>query len=173
MAENKTTNPIKQKYNMRHSMVNYYLFFMFTVFELILTNQYANARTDKFVTYIIVTSILIVSTIVISLSYYLDKNAPPQQKVVEHKPVLSLSVTDIAFIAFFISAVITTLVSDYKLDSLTGGAGRDNGLILLFLYLAMYFIISRFYYFKNYVLCFCYTFECFVTGYFIELFMTP
>ena len=163
MAENKTTNPIKQKYNMRHSMVNYYLFFMFTVFELILTNQYANARTDKFVTYIIVTSILIVSTIVISLSYYLDKNAPPQQKVVEHKPVLSLSVTDIAFIAFFISAVITTLVSDYKLDSLTGGAGRDNGLILLFLYLAMYFIISRFYYFKNYVLCAFMVFGAFIS----------
>lgn len=163
MADKKQNVQKKSSYNMRHSMVSYYLLVMFTFFEVFLTNQYASARTDKFILYIVLTSVLIVSTIVISLSYYLDKNAPIDQRVVEPKKFFDISSTDIAFLAFFFSACITTLVSDYMLDSLTGGAGRDNGLILLFLYTAMYFIVSRYYYFKNYVLLSFLVFGCLIS----------
>ena len=149
---------------MRHSMVNYYLLLMLTFFEAFLTNQYASARTDKFILYIVLTSILIVSTIGISLSYYMDKKAPPEHRVVEQKRFLDFSSTDIAFIIFFLCACVTTLLSDYKLDSLTGSAGRDNGLILLFLYTAMYFIVSRYYYFKNYVLSAFMVFGILISG---------
>ncbi len=142
----------KSTYNMRHSMVNYYLLAMFTFFEAFLTSQYAKARTDKFILYIVLTAILIVSIVVISLSYHLDKNAPKEQRVIEHKNFFEMSVTDISMLVFFFGACITTVLSDYKLDSLLGSAGRDNGLVLLFLYTAMYFIVSRYYYYKSYVL---------------------
>ncbi len=158
------TNSPKSTYNMRNSVVNYYLLIMFTFFELFLTNQYARARTDKFILYIVLTCLLIVGVIAISTAYALDKNAPPENRVVEHKSVFALSVTDIAFLAFFFCAVITTLVSDYKLDSLLGSAGRDNGLVLLFLYTAMYFIVSRFYYFKGYILAGFVVFGCIISG---------
>ncbi|MBQ8538853.1 MAG: O-antigen ligase family protein [Ruminococcus sp.] len=164
MANKKQTIQKTNVYNMRHAMVNYYLLLMLTFFEVFLTNQYASARTDKFILYIVLTSILIVSTIVISLSYSMDKNAPPEKRVVEQKRFFDVSSTDIAFLAFFFCACITTLLSDYKLDSLTGGAGRDNGLILLFLYTAMYFIVSRYYYFKNYVLCAFMVFGILISG---------
>ncbi len=149
MAE--TTKVAKSTYNMRHSIVNYYLLVMFTFFELFLTEQYARARTDKFILYVVLTTILIISIAVISLSYKLDKEAPLEQRVVENVPFFKLSVTDIAMIVFFIGAVICTVFSDYKLDSLTGNAGRNNGLIIVALYTAMYFILSRYYYFKNYI----------------------
>ncbi len=164
MQNQTTTNSPKSTYNMRNSLVNYYLLIMFTFFELFLTNQYARARTDKFILYIVLTCLLIVGVIAVSTAYALDKNAPPENRVIEHKSVFALSVTDIAFLAFFICAVITTLVSDYKLDSLLGSAGRDNGLVLLFLYTAMYFIISRFYYFKSYILAGFIVFGCIVSG---------
>lgn len=164
MTDNKVTIEQKSTYNMRNSIVNYYLLIMFTFFELFLTNQYAKARTDKFILYIVLTCLLIVSVVAISLAYSLDKKAEPENRVVEHKPILTLSVTDIAFLAFLLCAVITTLVSDYKLDSLTGSAGRDNGLILLFLYTAMYFVVSRFYYFKDYVLAAFLVFGCIISG---------
>ena len=164
MADKKQNVQKKSSYNMRHSMVNYYLLVMFTFFEVFLTNQYASARNDKFYLYISLTGALIISIVVISLSYYLDKNAPPQNRVVEHKKFFDVSSTDIAFLCFFVFACITTIVSDYKLDSLTGGAGRDNGLILLFLYTAMYFILSRYYYFKNYVLLAFLVFGCLISG---------
>ncbi|MBR2714822.1 MAG: O-antigen ligase family protein [Ruminococcus sp.] len=154
----------KSNYNMRNSIVSYYLLLMFTVFELFLSNQYVHARTDKFILFIVLTSLLIVSVGIISLSYVLDKNAPIEHRVVEHKPIFSFSVTDYAFFLFFLFAVITTLVSEYKLDSLTGGAGRDNGLVLLALYTAMYFIVSRFYYYKEYVLAFFLVAGCIISG---------
>lgn len=164
MAEKTMKIESKSTYNMRHSMVNYYLLLMFTFFEMFLTNQYAKARVDKLILYIVLTSILIVSILVISLTYRLDKKAPVEQRVVEYKPIFSLSVTDVAMLVFFLGAVISTLISDYKLDSLTGNAGRNNGLILLFLYTAMYFIISRFYYFKEYVLAAFLVFGSIISG---------
>ena len=151
MASNNQTK-IKSNYNMRNAMVNYYLLVMFTFFEMFLTNQYARARTDKFILFIVLSSILILSTIAISLTYHFDKNIPDCQKVIEHKPIFSLSSTDVAFLCFFIFASCSTLLSDYKLNSLLGNAGRDNGLVLIFLYISVYFIVSRFYYFKSYVL---------------------
>lgn len=153
MSTIEKTLQTKYAYNMRNAVVSYYLLVMFTFFELFLTSQYARARTDKFILFIVLTTVLIVAVAAISLAYYLDKNAPPETRVKEQKSVLSLSVTDVAFLSFFLCAVVTTLLSDYKLESLMGSAGRDNGLLLLFLYIAMYFIVSRFYYFKNYVLC--------------------
>ena len=134
MASNNQTK-IKSNYNMRNAMVNYYLLVMFTFFEMFLTNQYARARTDKFILFIVLSSILILSTIAISLTYHFDKNIPDCQKVIEHKPIFSLSSTDVAFLCFFIFASCSTLLSDYKLNSLLGNAGRDNGLILIFLYI--------------------------------------
>lgn len=159
---NDNTKDIK-RYSMCNSLANYYLLLMFTFFELFLTNQYSQARTDKFLLFIILTGALIISVSVILVSEYLDKKSPNVNLSVE-QPLFKLSVTDVAFLSFFICAVITTLISDYKLDSLTGSAGRDNGLILIFLYTAMYFIVSRFYYFKNYVLVAFLVFGCIVSG---------
>lgn len=144
----------KSSYNMRNAIVNYFLLVMFTFFEMFLTAQYAKARTDKFILFIILSSALIVSVLAISLTYRFDKGIEPENRVVEQKPIFSLSVTDIGFISFFLCASVTTVLSDYKLESLIGGKNsRDNGLVLIFLYLMVYFIVSRFYYFKNYVLC--------------------
>lgn len=152
MNENKQNKKLNT-YNMRSALVNYYLLVMFTFFELFLTNQYARARTDKFLLFIILSGVLIVSTVVISLVYNFDKGIKAQGGIHTERPIFALSATDVGFFAFFIFAAITTLISPYKLDSLLGSAGRDNGLLLIFLYLCVYFIISRFYYFKNYVLC--------------------
>ena len=146
MAKN-TRTVKKAKYYMRNAIVNYYLLVMFTFFEMFLTNQYYNARGDKFVLYIVLTSVLTVATLIISMVYWLDKGT----HIIENKKIFSFSVTDIAFISFFVCSVITTVISDYKLDSLLGSAGRDNGMILIMLYLLMYFVISRFFIYKSYV----------------------
>ncbi len=151
MTEKTTKAQKKPLYTMRNSITNYYLLLMFTFFELFLTNQYAKARVDKYVLYIVLTLALVVSVLVISLSYKMDKNAPIDQRVVENRPFLALSVTDVAMLIFFSGAVLSTLFSEYALDSLTGNAGRNNGLILILLYTAMYFVISRYYYYKSYV----------------------
>lgn len=152
MSESITKTEIKHSYNMRNSIVSYYLLAMFTFFELFLSNQYAKARTDKFILFICLTSALTIAVLAISLTYYLDKEAPIESRVVEAVPIFRLSATDYSFLAFFLFAVLSTLFSEHKLDSLLGSAGRDNGLLLIALYLFMYLIVSRFYIFKEYVL---------------------
>lgn len=142
--------PKKQIYSMNNSLVSYYLLIMFTFFELFLTNGYYHARVDKYWFFIVSTGLLTAGVLTVSISNHFDKQAD-----IAAKPAVSvfkMSVTDYAFIVFFVCACITTLFSEYKYDSLTGDIGRNNGLILLAFYLAAYLIISRFYYYKEYVL---------------------
>lgn len=150
-------------YNTRNFIVNIYLLVMFTFFEMFLTAQYAKARTNKFLLFIILTSALTVAVTVISYLYSSDKD--PQTKLTSEKPFFKMSVTDIGFIAFFVCAGITTIVSDYKYESLIGGPNsRDNGLLLIFLYLLVYFIVSRYYYYKSYILVAFLVFGSIISG---------
>lgn len=152
---------IKAGYNVRNTLINLYLLIMFTFFPLFLTNQYAHARNDKFVLYIILSSLLIASVLVVSHSYSQEIKSgrlEPNEAVDAKK----ISVTDIGFLCFFLFAVISTVFSKYPLDALTGNAGRNNGLLLLLFYLCVYFILTRFWYFKEYLLVGYLVFSSFV-----------
>ena len=140
----------QSSYNVRNSLVNYYLLIMFTFFPIFLSNHYAHARTDKFFLYLILSGILIISTLCVSLAYINDKNS--SSNTAGASSSFKLSAPDICFLLFFVFAAISTLTSSHKLDSLSGNAGRNNGLILLLVYLLIYFILSRFYYYKEYVI---------------------
>ncbi|WP_215700038.1 O-antigen ligase family protein [Clostridium sp. MCC353] len=59
------------------------------------------------------------------------------------------SLPDIAMIVFWLGAVITTLISDYKYESFWGNEGRYNGLFLITIYFAAYFCITRYLKFKD------------------------
>ncbi len=157
-------NPeIKSYYNMRNFIVSCYLLLMFTVFEMILRQQYADVRSVKYVAFLILTALLFVSVLVISIVYYSEKNSPDSKLVAEQTSFFKLSYTDLAFICFFIFAIFTTLMSDNIKHSLLGvgtymlngepvSVGRNNGLVLIAMYIIMYFIVSRYYYYKEYVL---------------------
>ena len=164
MAKTQTNQKPKTTYNMRNSLVNYYLLLMFSVFEMYLTYQYANARKDKFHAFIVLTTALLISVVVVSLEYFLESKAHKNNKISEEKSVFSLSVTDYAFCIFIIFSCITTLISDYRYDSFMGSAGRDNGTFIHLLYFLMYFVVSRFYIYKDYVLCAFMAFGCIISG---------
>lgn len=145
-------NPVKETYNFRNAIVTYYLIAMFSLFPLFLTKQYAQVISDKFFLFIILSGILVLGVVIYSL-FYLGENES-NKNVYTPAHVLKLSITDIAFLAFFICAAISTIFSKYKLESLTGNEGRKNGLILLFVYLLVYIAITRFYITKDYVFAF-------------------
>jgi len=139
----------KQIYSMNNFLVSCYLLIMFAFFELFLTNGYYSVRTDKYWFFIVLTCALAVGVTVVSIAnnFGNSKDTPKLQT-----PFFKMSVTDYAFVAFLVFAYITTLFSDYVSDSITGNAGRNNGLILLSMYLIAYIIVSRFFYYKEYVL---------------------
>ena len=64
----------------------------------------------------------------------------------------TLCAADIWVIMFWIMLVISTLQSDYFYESFWGNEGRYSGLFLLTLYVATYFMISRFWKVKVWIL---------------------
>ncbi len=139
-----TTN----KYTVANSLTNYYLAIMFSFFPLFLSEAYAHARMDKYWFYLIATTVLVVSVgLCMLLSRSEAKRSGEQSKL-----ILPLSVTDIFMLCYLGMAVFSTLLSDYKEDSFLGTGGRNNGLLLLMMYLLMYFVITRNYVQKDYVL---------------------
>jgi hypothetical protein len=157
-SQNTTQAPVQiplPKYGVKHSLVNIYLTLMFSFFPLFLTEQYAHARLDKYYFYLIATAIFIIST---GLCMYFSYT---QEIRADHKAALltPLSVTDICMLCFLGFAVISTLMTEHPGEALLGPElftnanthSRNNGLLLLFMYMMMYFIITRNYVKKDYV----------------------
>lgn len=113
---------------------------MVSVFPLYLSDGYFYARHDKLNAFYILSSALIV---LCTVSYILFDKRTPAEKLESRLSLRKLSVTDLAVLAFLLSAIISTILSDYRISSLYGDDGRNNGLILILLYTAVYFIVSR------------------------------
>ena len=143
------------KYAVKNSLVNYYLALMFSFFPLFLTEQYAHARLDKYYFYVIATVIFVISTGLCMFFSYKDEVRAGNKAAL----LTPLSVTDICMLCFLGFAVISTLMTEHPDEALLGPNpftsaavhSRNNGLLLLFLYTLMYFIITRNYVKKDYV----------------------
>lgn len=138
----------KPSYNVRNTLTNIYLTIMFTFFPLFLTEFYAHARTDKYWLFTGLTVTLFIVTAIVTMVY----RSEYEKQGIKDQFFFPLTPTDICMLCFFGFAAISTAVSAYPVDSLTGDAGRNNGLFLLLLYLIAYFIVSRFLVFKEYVI---------------------
>lgn len=114
---------------------------MVSFFPLYVSDRYYYIRHDKLYAFYVLASLLLIFMGGVILTHY---NQRDKENKIENKKN-KFSFTDYGMIGFLISAIISTLVSDYKFDSLTGALGRNNGLILIFAYFVVYFIISRTY----------------------------
>lgn len=137
----------KPTYTVSNTLINLYLTIMFSFFPLFLSDQYTHARMDKYWFYLIATGAMLLS---VGCCMFITQNevktSGKQQSL-----FLPFSITDIFMLVFLGLATISTLLSEYPTDSLTGAAGRNNGLILLMVYTLMYFFITRNYVQKDYV----------------------
>lgn len=152
MANKQQHNTPYRQSTMPGFLINIYLMLMFSFFPLFLTSQFAHARTNKYHLYLILSGVMIVAVVGVSIMDYLEEKRYQKASL----RFLPMSYADVSFICFFGFATISTLVSDYKLQSLLGeypnGLGRNNGLILLLVYLLVYLVITRRYSFKDYVI---------------------
>lgn len=151
--QNDKNRKLYEKYTVRHALVNYYLLLMFTIFPLFATNAYFNIRHDKYYFFIILSALIFFSEValIISVRSEQKKNAPPDMSVTDKVWYKTFSFTDWAMIALLVTSFISTLLSEFPLDSLLGTAGRNNGLLLTAIYVGIYFLITRYFYFMEYV----------------------
>lgn len=149
----------RSRYNVRNSLVNYYLLLMFTFFPIFLSNQYAHARNDKYFVFLVLSSVLVLSVGFVSALYLSE-----DRRAGIRRECSAFTVPDAAMVLFFLFAVVSTVLSEHPLAALTGSAGRENGLIIIFFYAAVYFIVTRFFRFKTYVIAAYLTVSSFVAA---------
>lgn len=154
----------KRPYRMYNSLVSYYLFAMFGFFSFFLTNHYANARRDKYYLFLVLTGFLFISVVVAYIMHRSEDIASKSPDEIGFKAVLrSLTAADIGLISFYLCAVVSTLCSPYFTQVFNADHGRNNGLILLTAYLLVYFIITRMYVYKEYIILIYFISSCIVS----------
>lgn len=146
--------PEKEKINLsvRETLVNYYLVLMFTVFPLFFTNEYFNIRHDKYGLFLGLSAVLIVSVAGIVIYEKSVENSLPQNEIkAQSGKSRGFTISDYAMIALLIFSAVSTVFSSHIQDALLGTAGRNNGLVLLAVYVGVYFVITRFLNCRDYV----------------------
>ena len=154
-TKNTTETPrLVEKYSTRHAVLNYYLVLMFTVFPLFASNAYFNIRHDKYYFFLAFSGVVIIAeALLIYFAYYGDKKEnSPEMTVSNGDLPTKLSFTDWAMLVLLAVCVISTIFSKQSTDALFGSLnGRNNGLVLIAFYVGIYFVITRCYYFMEYV----------------------
>lgn len=141
-------------------VISFFLLIVVTVFPLIYDNSYFNILETKYKCYYLsIIGMLVILLVLSVIMWIIDvmefkgihakalfaKLAPRNWSTTFH-------VADVAVLVFWLAALISTLQSDYLFESFWGNEGRFSGLFLLTLYVSAYFVVSRFWKVKGWLL---------------------
>lgn len=161
----KSLKPLSQRYTLTNSIVNYFLVVAFAIFPLYvnitirgvfpfisLADGFRGIRHQKYYFFVIMAAAALIAEIMLLITKTSEqkKEADPKKQNL----LKTITFTDWAVIAFVLSCSISTVFSPYIDMAVTGSTlvgGRDNGLILMLFYAAVYFLITRCYRYKEYV----------------------
>lgn len=124
----------KQKKNTlspRQRVVGAYLTLMFGVFPLFCTDGFFNLRHDRYYFFLVLSGVL--------LAFWGITWLCGDRK----NTIGKLRVTDWAMLGFLSVCIISTVFSIAPVAALLGTAGRNNGLVLMAVYVGVYFVVSR------------------------------
>ena len=131
----------RSELSMHEKFANLFLISMFTLFPVFMTNMLFNIRKDR-LHYFIASTLVYLFFILATYICGIDKEMWP-------KKLFRLSVTDWGMLGFLLICVISTLLSKYGMEAVTGSKGRDSGLILMAVYVLCYFLVSRYLKYKE------------------------
>ena len=161
----KTVRQPVERYSLKNTLANTYLFVMFTLFPLFINLTvgssfpyisfaygYTAIRHQKYFLFMAMTAAVLISEIMLLLTKTSEERRVTNPGL--RHLTKTLSFTDWAALAFALSCAISTVFSPYLETALTGESslgGRNNGLLLMLAYTALYFMLSRCYRYKEYV----------------------
>lgn len=140
--------------------ISVFLLILVTVFPLIYHNSYFDILETKYQCYYLtIIGMLVVSLVLAIVMMLVDakefKGSHTKALLDRLKPASwksTFCVTDAAVVVFWLMSLISTLQSEYLFESFWGNEGRYTGLFLTTLYVASYFLISRCWKLKGWVL---------------------
>ncbi len=141
-------------------VISFFTILLILVFPLIYNNSYIDILVFKYQFYwgcVVAMLGLCLILSIIMLVIDASKNGGKRVKMFFSRLLpknwrKTFCAADILVIIFWIILVISTLQSDYFYESFWGNEGRYSGLFLLTLYIASYFMISRFWRAKAWIL---------------------
>lgn len=140
--------------------ISFFLLILVTVFPLIYDNSYINILPTKYKCYYIsvigmLVLLLVLSLIMLIIDFMEFKGEHTRALFAKLAPrnwKTTFRVADAAVLVFWLMAAISTLQSEYLFEAFWGNEGRFSGLFLLTLYVCAYFIVSRFWHVKGWLL---------------------
>lgn len=150
MAQNKKKIDVREQNNKYLSnVVSIFIYLILCIFPLFFTKYYFNILESKYVFYWISVVTLLVILFVMVLYLKWDDTVVYLKNFKVKAWLKSFILPDWMMLAFFLTAVISTLMSDYKYEAFWGNNGRYSGLFLISLYCICYFIVTRLARFKS------------------------
>lgn len=165
----KKIKDVSERYTLTNTFVNLFLLVIFAVFPLFVNltfdtgfpfihfdRGYFAIRHQKFYFLMVASAAAVIAEVLLVLtrSTQEQKDKNPKTKSL----LADLSFTDYAALAFALACAVSTVLSDYIDMAFFGevtiaGAshGRNNGLLLMLMYVAVYFMITRCWKYKEYV----------------------
>lgn len=144
MAQNKKKIDVREQNNRYISnVVSVFIYLILCVFPLFFTNYYFNILESKYIFYWVSVVTLLVILFGMMLCLKWDDTVVYFKNFKLKTWLKSFILPDWMMLAFFLTAVISTLLSDYKYEAFWGNNGRYSGLFLISLYCICYFTVTR------------------------------
>ncbi len=123
-----------------HAFISLFLF----VLPLVITNGYYNITETKLVTFYILSGVYIIIQIFVFLLFVATKGRDLLKSL-----SLKLNFLDIAFIIFAFSYIVSGVLSEYGAKDVWFGIGsRYQGALTIIMYVLLYFVLTRTFYFS-------------------------
>lgn len=141
-------------------VISFFLFLLVTVFPLVYHDSYYDILETKYCWYYglvvgMLAVVVVLSIIMLVIDQMENQGGHAVRLFAKLKPKnwrSTFCAADAMVMVFWLVLVISTLQSEYFYESFWGNEGRYSGLFLLTLYVAAYFVISRFWTMKGWVL---------------------
>ncbi len=133
--------PLNQELSMHEKMTTLYVIGMFTLFPIFMTDKLFNLRMDR-LRFFVGTTVVLLFFIVATYICGIDK-----KKWIRN--IFKPTVEDIGMLCFLVVIVVSTLLSEYGMEAVTGSEGRDSGLIIMLGYVLCFFVVSRYYSYRR------------------------
>ena len=168
-TKTKNAKPLSERYTLTNSIANFFLLAVFAVFPLFVNFTfngsfpflhfdagYIAIRHQKYYFFLVVTAAAVITELLLLITRSSQERKEAAARV--QRPALSMTFTDWAVVAFVLACATSTVLSPHIQMAFTGEVtvgsythGRNNGLILMLFYAAVYFFLTRCWRFKEYV----------------------
>ena len=168
LKKTKTKPPkaLSERYTLTNAVANYFMLVIFAVFPLFVNftvngkvpflhfdSGYISIRHQKYYFFLLVTAAALIIELML-----LATRSSKAQKAPGQRSAISMTFTDWAVIAFVLTCAVSTVLSPHIELAFMGEVsiggythGRNNGLILMLFYAAIYFFLTRCWRYKEYV----------------------